>query len=73
VRGIHSSHRTRRASGAVAALALVGLIVAPVAAATLASDWQRIEPPGSVAIFGLVSVALWSYFRFRPTRQSPAA
>jgi hypothetical protein len=47
VRGIHSSHRTRRASGAVAALALAGLLVAPVAAATLASDWQRIEPPGS--------------------------
>ena len=47
MRGIHSSHRTRRALGAVAALALVGLLVAPVAAATLASDWQRIEPPAA--------------------------
>lgn len=45
--GCRSSLRRRRwAGGAGAAIAVLAL-AAPVAGATLASDWQRIEPPGA--------------------------
>ena len=47
MRGLHASHRRRRTALAVAAAAVLLALVAPFVAASVASDWRRVDLPDS--------------------------